>query len=139
MIEVTLWPIVAAGVVSLLIGVVWYHPKVFGGVWMRLANLSPEAVERGKRRMPLIAAAVALASMFIAYVMNYFGIAWGVYDVQNAVQLGLWCWLGFVAPTMLGMVLWEQRSFMLYLINAFYWLVSFIAMAVTILFVGMYI
>lgn len=130
MFEVTFLPILFAGVVSVVIGFVWYHPKVFGSAWMRLTNLSPEAVEKGKKRMPLMAFFGLLASMLAAYVMNYFGIAWGVYDVIGAIELGFWCWIGFVAPTMLGIVLWEQKSFKLYLINSLYWLVSFIAMAI---------
>ncbi|MBI2611008.1 DUF1761 domain-containing protein [Candidatus Kaiserbacteria bacterium] len=134
MFEVTFLPILFAGVASVVIGFIWYHPRVFGGMWMRLANLSPEQVEKGKKQMPLMAFFGLLASMLAAYVMNYFGIAWGVFDVIGAIELGFWCWAGFVAPTMLGMVLWEQRSFKLYAINALYWLVSFIAMAIVLVF-----
>lgn len=130
MFEVTFLPILFAGVVSVVIGFVWYHPKVFGSAWVRLTNLSPEAVEKGKKRMPLMAFFGLLASMLVAYVMNYFGIAWGVYDVIGAIELGFWLWAGFIAPTMLGIVLWEQKSFKLYLVNSLYWLVSFIAMAI---------
>ena len=46
MIEVSFLPIFFAGVASIVIGFAWYHPKVFGGAWMRLSNLSPEAVEK---------------------------------------------------------------------------------------------
>lgn len=134
MISVDLLSIFSAGVVSLVIGFVWYHPSVFGGAWTRMTNLSPEAVEKGKRRMPLMAFFGLLASMLAAYVMGYFGMAWSVFDVIGAIELGFWCWVGFVVPTMLGTVLWEQKSFKLYLINASYWLVSFIAMAVVLLF-----
>ena len=133
MFEVAFIRILFAGVASLVIGFVWYHPKVFGVPWTRMTNLSPEMVERGKKRMPVMAFFGFMASMLAAYVMNYFGIAWGVYDVIGAIELGFWCWLGFVAPTMLGMVLWEQKPFALYLINALYWLVSFVAMAVVLI------
>ncbi len=83
--------------------------------------------------MPMMAFFGLLASMLTAYVMNYFGIAWGVFDVIGAIELGFWCWIGFVATTMLSTVLWEQKSFKLYLINAGYSLVSFIAMATILL------
>ena len=134
MLEVKLLSVFFAGIVSLVIGFVWYHPRVFGSVWMRLSNITPESVEKGKRRMPVYAFIGLLASMLAAYVMNYFGIAWGVYDVIGAIELGFWSWVGFVAPTMLGMVLWEQKPLTLYCINALYWLVSFIAMAIVLLF-----
>ena len=135
MMEVTFWPILAAGVASVLIGWVWYHPSIFGGSWMRMGGMTPEMAERGKKWMPLYALVALLASMLVAYVMNYFGIAWGVYDWIGAIELGFWCWIGFTAPPMLGMVLWEQKPIRYYLIVSLYWLVSFIVMAI-ILVVG---
>ncbi len=129
--EVTFWPILAAGVASVLIGWVWYHPRVFGSAWMRMTNITPEMAERGKKRMPLYAFIALLASMLAAWAMNYVGIAFGIYDWIGATfELALWSWLGFVVPTMLGMVLWEQKPIKLYLINVFYWLVSFVVMAI---------
>lgn len=134
MTEVSLLSIVLAGIVSFIIGYIWYHPRVFGGVWMRLANVQPEHVERGKRQMPVSAPVALLGSMLIAYAMNQFGLAWGVFDIGEAARFGFWCWAGFVAPTMLGQVLWEHRPFALYLLNAGYWLLSMIVMAIILLF-----
>jgi len=132
MITVTFWPILAAGIANVLIGWIWYHPKIFGSAWMRMSGITPEVAEQGKKRMPLMAFVAFLASMVVAYVMNYFGIAWGVYDWIGAVELGFWCWIGFAAPALLGSVLWEQKPLKLYLINALYWLVSFIVIAVVL-------
>lgn len=70
-----------------------------------------------------------LAAMVVAYVMSYVSLAWGFYDWIGALELGFWCWVGFIAPTMLGMVLWEQKPFKLYLINVLYWLVALLVMA----------
>ena len=134
MYEVSFLPVLLAGIVSFVIGYVWYHPRVFGGLWMRLARVTPENVERGKRQMPIYAPAALVGSMLIAYVMNHFGIAWGVFEIVGAVKFGFLCWLGFVVPTMLGSVLWEHRPFGLYLLNAAYWLVSFMVMAIILLF-----
>ncbi|RJQ34516.1 DUF1761 domain-containing protein [Candidatus Parcubacteria bacterium] len=132
MYEVTLLPVFIAGLVSVVIGFVWYHPRLFGGAWMRMTGITPESVERGKKRMPLMVILALLASMLAAYVLNYFGIAWGVYDIIGAFELGFWSWVGFVAPVMFGIVLWEQKPFALYLINALYWLVALIAMSIVL-------
>jgi len=134
MIEVKLLSVLLAGIAPVVIGFIWYHPSVFGSAWMRMVGVTPEMAERGKKKMPLMAALAILASMLAAYVMNHFGIAWGVFDVIGAIELGFWCWLGFVVPTMLGTVLWEQKSFKLYLINVMFWLVAFVAMAIILLF-----
>jgi hypothetical protein len=130
MTAVSIWPIVAAALASMLIGYVWFHPRVFGALWMRLINVTPEMAARAMRERQRSTVVALVASMVIAYVMNYFGIAWGVYNVVGGVELGFWCWIGFVAPTLLTQVTWEQRPFSLYLISALYWLASFIAMGV---------
>lgn len=130
MFEVTFLPILVAGIANVVLGMIWYHPKVFGTKWMALTGMTPEMAERGKKRMPIMAFLAFLAAMVVAYVMNYFGIAWGVFDWIGAVELGFWCWIGFTAPTMLGMVLWEMKPFKYYAITAGFWLVSFIMMAV---------
>jgi len=134
MVEVKLLSVLFAGITSVIIGFVWYHPRVFGSAWMRMTNLSPEMVERGKKKMPLMAFFGLLASMLAAYVMSFMLPVLVIPDWIGAIELGFWCWAGFVVPTMLGMVLWEQKSFKLYLINSLYWLVSLIAMAIVLLF-----
>ena len=132
MFEVTFWPIFAAGIANVILGFIWYNPRVFGTYWMSQVAMSPERMERGKKKMPLMAFIAFLASMVAAYVMNYFGIAWGVFDWIGAIELGFWSWLGFVAPTMLGTVLWEGKPFKYYAIVSGYWLVSFIVMAIVL-------
>lgn len=134
MLTISVLPILAAAIASVLLGWVWYHPRVFGGVWMRMTNMTPEMAERGKKRMLLSALVAALAAMLAAWVMSYIGILLGVYDWLGAVELGFWCWLGFTAPPMLGMVLWEMKPIRYYLIVAGYWLVAFIIMALILVF-----
>lgn len=133
MIEVSLLKILASGIAAVILGFVWYHPRVFGSAWMRLVNMTPEMAERGKRRMILNVLLGALSSMLIAYVMVYIGIAWGFYDWIGALVLGLWSWIGFVAPTMLARVLWEQSPFKLFLIDASYWLIAFVMIAMILI------
>ncbi len=132
MFEVTILPVILAAVANVVIGFIWYNPKVFGTAWMRGTGMTPEMAEQGKKRMPLMAFFAFLSSMMVAYVMSFFGIAWGVFDWIGAVELGIWCWLGFAAPTMLGMVLWEGKPFTHYAIVAGQWLVSFIVMAIVL-------
>ena len=134
MYEISFLAIVLAAIASFILGHVWYHPRLFGAQWMRLVNVTPEHVEQGKRFMPLSALAAFVANLLVASVMDYLGVTLGVIDIAGAVQLALWCWIGFVVPTTLGTVLWEHRPLTLYLINASYWLVSFVVMAVVLLF-----
>jgi len=134
MFDPMLGAIVASGLSALGIGMIWYHPKVFGSIWARMSGLTPEMQEVSKRKMPVMAFFGFLAAMLVAYVMSYVSAAWGFYTWQGGLQLGFWCWAGFVAPILLGSVLWEQKSFSLYLINAAYWLITLMVMAQFIVF-----
>lgn len=127
-----LLPVLIAGVAAVLLGWVWYSPALFGSVWMRMINMSPEMAERGKKRMPLSALAALISTMLVAWFLSYIGTVLGVYDWLGAMLLGFWCWLGFTAPPMLGMVLWEMKPVRYYLIVAGYWLVSFVVMALIV-------
>ena len=31
-----------AGLIPLLVGFIWYNPKVFGTIWMRAAGITPD-------------------------------------------------------------------------------------------------
>ncbi|MDO8561505.1 MAG: DUF1761 domain-containing protein [bacterium] len=151
MFEPTILRILFAGLISLIIGVAWYHPRTLGTLWIRYSGITPEdaergrgvlwirypgitpeSVERGKKRIYLTALIALLASMLAAYALNMFGIAVGIFDMAGAVKLAALSWAGLVAPALLGSVLWEQRSIFYYLINALYWLVSLIAMSIVL-------
>jgi len=124
--------IIAAGLVPVLLGAVWYHPRVFGTQWMRLSGISPEMVERARRRRASYLALAFGTSILIAYVMDAFGISAGVSGIFDALRLGFWCWAGFVVPLLLGSVIWEGRSARLYFINIGYWLLAFLLMAIVL-------
>lgn len=132
MFEVTLIPVVVAGIVNVVLGFIWFHEKVFGGTFLKYVAMTPEQAARGRKLMPAMAFVAFLAAMLAAYVLNHFGIAWGVFDWIGAIELAFWCWVGFVAPTMLGMVLWERKPVRFYAVVSGFWLVSFIVMSVVL-------
>src|SRR3989344_5663905 len=40
--------VLAAGLVPLIVGFFWYHPRVFGAPWVRMMSITPEMAERGQ-------------------------------------------------------------------------------------------
>lgn len=121
--------IVAAGVVPVLLGMIWYHPRIFGTQWMRLTGITPETAERVKRKRLTYGILALAASMLIAYVMDVIAVSVGISSVVEAVRLGFWLWAGFAVPILLGSVIWEGQRTRLYFINIGYWLIAFIMMA----------
>lgn len=58
-----------AALVPLLLGFVWYHPKVFGNTWMKLTGLTME--DGQKMNMPLVFGLTYLFGLFLALQMNF--------------------------------------------------------------------
>lgn len=71
-----------------------------------------------------------VASLVMAYVLAHIvDFAKGT-TVMAGLQAGFWTWLGFIATTFLGAVLWENRSWKLYAINSGHYLVNLMLMGV---------
>ncbi|PCI30793.1 hypothetical protein COB52_00940 [Candidatus Kaiserbacteria bacterium] len=121
--------ILAGGLSAVLVGFIWYSPMVFGRVWMALARLNPVQVEESKKKMPLMAFLGFSTAVILSWVIQQFTFVWGVKDLGGAMELGFWIWLGFMVPVLLTPVLWEQKSFKYFVINAGYWLVSTLVIA----------
>ncbi|MCE9541343.1 DUF1761 domain-containing protein [Candidatus Kaiserbacteria bacterium] len=126
-------PVVAAAVAHVIVGYLWYHPRVFGRAWTRLANISPEIAERGNKHMPLFTLAAFAAALVVAYVLHMITAALGILTLGESLELATALWFGFVAPVLLGSVLWEHKPLKLYCINAGYWLASLVVMSVVLL------
>jgi len=121
--------ILAAAIASFIIGIIWYHPKVFGTIWTRLPNLSPENVS-GKRRAVGYLALGFLANILVVFVLSMQLFA--EKDLVLALARTFWLWLGFIVPVLLASVIWEGRSWKLYCINAGYWFVATLVMAIVL-------
>jgi hypothetical protein len=124
--------IIAAALATLIIGFLWYHPRVFGTLWMRLVNLSPEMVERGRRRSFLFMSLAFVCACATAYAFALFSHAASTASFSGALFLPLFAWLGFVVPTSLMETAWEERPWQLFAVNASYWLVTLVVVSLII-------
>ena len=115
---------VTGGLLAVVIGFVWYSPKVFGSAWMQMVNPTPESVEAGKKKMPQMILVAFVAAMILAWLTSQFAMMWGALTIGSALELGFWIWLGFMMPVSLSPVLWEQKPLKYFLINGGYWLVT---------------
>jgi len=60
--------ILVAGLIPMIVGFIWYHPKVFGTVWMKHSGMTEEKTKSGN--MILIFGLSFLFSLMLAMVMN---------------------------------------------------------------------
>ena len=135
---VNYWAILACGAVSMLIGFAWYGP-VFGKQWMALTGMTQadmEAAQKDPSKMYRSYTAAFAGALVMAFVLSRgiaFGNAYlGSSGVSTALISAFWFWFGFVAPVLMGPVLWEKKPWKFWTINAGYYLVLMLVMATII-------
>lgn len=122
-------PIFAAAVASFVVGFIWYLPGVFGNAWMAMIGMSQKEMEDGKNTGMASSMVVGfIAQLIMAFVLYMFMEMNADTSPAGGAAVGALAWLGFVATTMLGSVLWEKRPVKLFLLNAAHWLVALIVM-----------
>lgn len=121
LVEVNLVAVVAAGIVSLIIGFLWYGP-LFGKKWAQYMGMKTDNMGKGMAKSAIIGLITAIIT---AYILAQFIAFAGAADITAGAAIGVLAWLGFNATVLLGSVLWEKRPTGLYLLNTIHYLVVF--------------
>ena len=140
---VNFWGVLVAAIAAFVLGGFWFGP-FFGKPWMRAVGITHEQMERMKEK--------GMSAMWRSYLAMFIGVLVMAYVLAHVLAVfsgsadaalgslgvsgGLWMWIGFVAPVMLGPVLWEGRSWKYWFITAGYYLVSLILMGIIIVALG---
>lgn len=123
--------ILIASVFSFVVGMLWYSPVLFGNLWVKLSKVD---IKKAKNKSSIgvsmslgFISTLILASVFqyIIGMLKYSGLAAGA-------TLGFWFWLGFLATSLLGAVLWEGKPWGLYILNSAYWLVNLLVIGASL-------
>ncbi|MSR85497.1 DUF1761 domain-containing protein [Candidatus Uhrbacteria bacterium] len=124
--------VLVCGIVSMVVGSLWYGP-LFGKMWMSLMGMTPEKMEASKKKgMTQSYILMFIGSLVMAYVLAHSVVFGSSYlhmtGAWAGVMAGFWSWLGFIAPVTLGSVLWENKSWNLWILNNGHYLVSLLVM-----------
>ena len=151
--------VLVAALVTLLVGFVWYSPKVFGTIWMKEAGVTEEQAKQGN--MLKIFGLTIFYSLMLAFIMPALVIhqmgALGMVGGPEMVKDALPSYAAFMADYgdafrtyqhgalhgfMTGLFialpitcinsLFEQKSWKYMLINAGYWMVTLTIMGAII-------
>lgn len=123
-------PIIVAAVIATALGAAWYSKTLFGKQWLHATGWSQDELESRKKNMSRAYLLGFVASVVMAAVLQHFVYFTRAETAALGAKTGLWMWLGFVAPIMLGGYLWEGKTLKLYQINAGYYLVSLVVQGV---------
>jgi hypothetical protein len=127
--------VLVAGVSSMVLGFLWYGP-LFGKKWVALMGWSDQVISEAKAKggMGKNYVITLIGSFVMAYVLAHaliFASEYlNVFGVMAGVMAGFWNWLGFMMPLSLNSVLWEGKSWKLWMLNNGYSLTSLIVMGI---------
>lgn len=124
------WAVFVSAAGSLVLGGLWYSPLLFGKTWMHHMGLQKVDMEKHKNEALRGYAISFISSLVMAYALGMFVYYAGAMTVLEGAEVGFIAWLGFVATTSLGNVLWEGKKFILYLVNVGYHLVLLVGMGI---------
>lgn len=108
----------------MILGFVWYHPKVFGGAWMKSLGFTEESVKQGN--MAVIFGISTLCSIFLSWRMNGYashtepGMSQFVHGFfHGGYSMGL-----PAAIVLISNGLFQRNTMTNLIINAAYWIVA---------------
>lgn len=138
-VEVNYLGVLIAGLSSMLVGSIWYLPKVFGTKWAKLAKVNLNKKMTTSQMIVLMASALgaSLVTAFVLahmiFIVNYF---FGNTYLQDALTTAAWLWVGLTAVRMYVHDAFEGRPFRLTLLTAGYELVTIMLMGLIIGLIG---
>ncbi|WKW47185.1 DUF1761 domain-containing protein [Myroides sp. JBRI-B21084] len=144
--------ILLAAFSSLVVGFIWYNPKVFGTVWMNETGMTEEKAKKSNMALTLFFAFVY--AFFIAFILQFLVIhQFGVFGVvggnveneaykafmteenlnafrsfKHGMLHGAFTGLFFALPVVGVGALFEQKSFKYVLVSGGYWVVTCMVM-----------
>lgn len=117
--------IIIAAVAYMIIGMIWYSPSVFGKQWMKLIGMSQAKMNKAKADgMGKTYAISFISNVIMAYFLAQIVSLTNAATFSNGLTVGFMMWLGFVATTSIGMILWEDKPLKLYVLNNGFGLVA---------------
>ena len=131
--EINIWAVLVATLSTMVVGTIWYTPKVFGNYWMRVAKVDVSGDSRDAIKPILITVVVSLISAWVlaggaAIAQDFYGGNFLVNTLITAVIL----WAGFTASRFITHDAFEGRPAGLTLLNCAHELVTYLVMALII-------
>ena len=122
---INLVSVFVAAIAANILGFFWYSPVMFGKKWIALNGINEGEVPAAKKQSVAKTYAISfMATLVTAYVLALVIYLTQASTVFGGAMVGFWAWLGFVATLTANSVLFEKKSWGLWLLNNGYNLLS---------------
>jgi len=125
--------VVLATLSSMVVGAIWYTPKVFGNYWMKQAGITPSGNAKDAIRPIVVTLIVSFVTAWV--LAGAVWISFQFYDgsfLVNALVTGAILWAGFTAARFITHDQFDKRTTGLTVLNCAHELVTILIMAVII-------
>ncbi len=117
LVEVNYWAVLACGVISMIIGFVWYSPMIMGRTWMEEIEKTEADMKKGFNTFKIYGLAF-ICNLFIAFSLAQLMAHTDAFTVAGGIRLAFLCWFGFILAPMVINSLFEGKSFKLLLVDS---------------------
>lgn len=129
-IQINYLAVLVCAILSMVIGMVWYGPYLFGPAWLEVMGVDPKdsrKIKASQKKYAPLYGVQFLLSLLQLYILAHFIAGW---QEASGIESSLWIYLGFVLPTVAGAAMWSGKPKKLalsqFLMTAGYQLVCFI-------------
>lgn len=131
--DINYWAVIVATLSSMVVGAIWYTPRVFGRYWMKATGVTMSG-NRSDALVPLVG--TLLVSFVTAWVLagavfiskEFYGGSF----LGNSLVTALVLWAGFTAARFVTHDLFDRRPSGLTILNISHELVTIVVMALII-------
>ena len=131
--DINYFAVILATLSSMIVGSIWYTPKVFGNYWMRAANVTPSGKASDAVRPIVITVIVSFVTAWVLAGAAF--ISWDFYGGSffvNTLVTALILWAGFTAARFIAHDAFDGRPTGLTVLNVAHELVTIVIMAIII-------
>ena len=130
--NINLIGVVLAGIVGMTVGALWYGP-IFGKQWMKLMGFTKETIDEVKKNGMMVSYGLGfLGQLVTAYALALLTAFGFQYFGGFSYSTIFWIWFGIVLPIQMGGVLWENKSWKLFILNSSYFLIQLLAIGLVL-------
>lgn len=128
--EINIWAVLLATLSTMIVGTIWYTPKVFGSWWEKAARVEAPA---NAVRAIIITVIVSFVSAWVlagaaAIAQDFYGGSF----LTNSLITAIILWAGFTAARFVTHDAFENRPPALTVLNISHELVTYVVMALII-------
>lgn len=116
------WALIVAILSNMILGALWYSPVLFGNTWLALVGKKAEDIskEDASKSMSFSIIPAIFTNIFLTLVLAFANAQ----TILDALIIGTLLSIGFIGMSAFNLVLFENRSVKLTILNVGYSIVS---------------